>query len=223
MTVTPNPCSLPARSAVVTAAIGRAVGQVRTPAVHRAPPDRSGHTPRQVFKMARMAMIRLGGSVEQQRDPHRPGSGPVADQQVRQAVRGFIEVAGRSDASVRRTWSAAASGCTRHMLGEQRGNRDGRGCWPDQRVAVAEGNEAGALAVTEQIEDDRRARVGSQWRSAPAATGRSTSRWSRRREHVGAEFHRPADTGRLTGLGPPLGQREIRHPFGRCGCPRADA
>ncbi len=101
------------------------------------------------------------------------------------------------------------------MLGEQRGNRDRPGGRPGQRIEISERREADPVIVTEQIQRRQSRRGVGRHRRQQSLQSGDQSLDGRGVVHVGAEFHRPADSGRLTCLGLTFRQREIQiHPRG---------
>ena len=109
---------------------------------------------------------------------------------------------------------------TLHMLGEQHRNRHRLRPRCGQRLPVADLIQPGALTSVEHIDRRQpRRRVSGHRRQHPLEPldqcfdGGGV-------EHVGAELHRPADPGGLTGLGPVFGQGERQVHAGGAGVHR---
>nr|CRL78807.1 hypothetical protein CPGR_04925 [Mycolicibacterium malmesburyense] len=143
-----------------------------------------------------------------------PRSGPVPDQQMRQPIRGLIQlpIGHRSALESDRYRVRRPT----HLLGEQHGNRR-RG--PTQRRGqhplIAPPLQQDVLSTIQHINGGKPPpRISGDRRQHPLHTPDQRLNTDRI-EHIGAELHRPTNTGRLTTLTKPLGQRKRQiHPSG---------
>ena len=148
---------------------------------------------------------RLGGSLQQQRHTL-PRAPTLSGQQVRQPVRGLLQLPiGQGVALEGHRHRRGGAG---HLGGDQLRNRHRRWCGLGQHGPVTPRVQAGVLVGIEQI--DRRQRPcrvgGDRLHHPPESLDQRLD--AGRVEHVGAKLHRPADPGRRTGLTPAFGQRK---------------
>ncbi len=152
---------------------------------------------------------RLGRTRKQQRHTLSRARA-LAGQQVRQPVRRLIELAGRSTTRPRRL-IATASGDAGHLLGEQRRNRHRRRSPAGSTPPGCRAHPAGRAHRHRAHRSTTTARVGSAVIAANTRCNRSISASILVGvEHVGAELHRPADPGGLTGLGERSASENVR-------------